>query len=55
MAMAYRIAALDGHLHEFEENLLWRIGRLLRFSEPEIAILRESALQNLAPERARAP
>ena len=55
MAMAYRIAGLDGYLHEFEEDLLWRIGRLLDLSESEIAALREKALQNLAPERARAP
>jgi uncharacterized tellurite resistance protein B-like protein len=53
MAMAYRIAALDGYLHEFEEDLLWRIGRLLGLSESEIVLMREDALKNLAPERAR--
>jgi uncharacterized tellurite resistance protein B-like protein len=55
MAMAYRIAALDGYLHEFEEDLLWRIGHLLGLSDSEIAAMREKALENLAPERARAP
>ena len=55
LAMAYRIAALDGYLHEFEDDLLWRIGRLLGMSDAEIAALREVALTNLAAERARAP
>jgi uncharacterized tellurite resistance protein B-like protein len=53
--MAYRIAALDGYLHEFEEDLLWRIGRLLGLSDSEVVALREKALQSLAPERARGP
>jgi uncharacterized tellurite resistance protein B-like protein len=55
MAMAYRIAALDGHLHEFEDDLLWRIGRLLGFSEPEIAATRDGVLAKRDPERARGP
>jgi uncharacterized tellurite resistance protein B-like protein len=55
MALAYRIAALDGFLHEFEEDLLWRIGRLLGFPDAEVAAIRDGALKNLAPERARAP
>ncbi len=53
LAMAYRMAALDGFLHEFEEDLIWRIGRLLGQSESEISAIREEALRNLAPERAR--
>jgi uncharacterized tellurite resistance protein B-like protein len=53
LAMAYRMAALDGFVHEFEEDLIWRIGRLLGQSESEIVEIRESALKNLAPERAR--
>lgn len=55
MALAYRIAALDGFLHEFEEDLLWRIGRLLGFSDAEAATIRDGALRNLAPERSRVP
>lgn len=55
LAMAYRIAALDGYLHEFEDDLLWRIGRLLGFSDAEVTALRELALKNLRPERARGP
>jgi uncharacterized tellurite resistance protein B-like protein len=55
MALAYRIAALDGVLHEFEEDLLWRIGRLLGFSDAEAAAIRDGALANLAPGRNRVP
>jgi uncharacterized tellurite resistance protein B-like protein len=53
LAMAYRMAAIDGFVHEFEEDLLWRIGRLLGQSDAEIALARDEALKNLAPERAR--
>lgn len=55
LAMAYRIAALDGYVHELEEDLVWRIGRLLGFTDEEIAATREDALRNLAPEQAREP
>jgi uncharacterized tellurite resistance protein B-like protein len=47
LAMAYRIAALDGYLHEFEDDLLWRIGRLLGFSDAENASVRAVALNGL--------
>jgi uncharacterized tellurite resistance protein B-like protein len=53
LALAYRMAALDGFLHEFEDDLIWRVGRLLGESDAEIARIREDALRNLAPERAR--
>jgi len=53
LGMAYRIAAVDGYVHEFEDDLVWRIGRLLHLGEPEIAAIREEAFHNLAPERAR--
>ena len=52
LAMAYRVAAVDGFVHEFEDDLVWRIGRLLGFGEDDIAAIREDALRNLAPERA---
>jgi hypothetical protein len=61
MAMAYRTAALDGYLHEFEDDLLWAHRPPARFSEPEIAATRDSALQNLIrsapvlPRRGAAP
>lgn len=40
LGMAYRIAAADGRLAEFEENLLWRLGHLLRFDDGTIADIR---------------
>jgi uncharacterized tellurite resistance protein B-like protein len=53
LAMAYRIAAIDGYLHEFEEDLIWRIGHLLGLPDEEIAAIREDALKSPAPERVR--
>jgi uncharacterized tellurite resistance protein B-like protein len=52
LAMAYRVAAVDGVVHEVEADLLWRIGRLLGFDEAAVAAIREDAFRNLAPERA---
>lgn len=40
LEMAYRIAAADGGLAEFEEDLLWRLGHLLRFDDAGIADIR---------------
>ncbi len=53
LGMAYRIAAVDGYVHEFEDNLVWRIGRLLGFDDATVTTIREEALRNLALERAR--
>ncbi len=44
MAMAYRIAGLDGYLHEFEEDLVWRLGRLLGLQDPDIQAIRDAAV-----------
>jgi uncharacterized tellurite resistance protein B-like protein len=52
LAMAYRVAAVDGFVHEFEDDLVWRIGRLLRLDEGAVAAIREDAFRNLSPERA---
>jgi uncharacterized tellurite resistance protein B-like protein len=52
LAMAYRVAAVDGFVHEFEDGLIWRIGHLLGFDDGAIGAIREEALRNLAPERA---
>lgn len=40
LGMAYRIAAADGGLAEFEEDLLWRMGHLLQFDDETIAAIR---------------
>ena len=53
LALAYRIAAIDGTVHEFEGDLIWRTGRLLDLSEGEIAALRAEALENLVQDRTR--
>ena len=54
--MAYRVAAVDGFVHEFEDDLVWRIGRLLGLDEGAIAAIREDALPQpragAAPARA---
>lgn len=41
---AYRIAAADGRVEEVEDDLVWRIGRLLGLGEAEIGRIRASAL-----------
>jgi uncharacterized tellurite resistance protein B-like protein len=53
LAMAYRIAAIDGKVHEFEDDLIWRTGRLLDFSESDLAAIKAEALKNLAAGPAR--
>jgi uncharacterized tellurite resistance protein B-like protein len=50
LAMAYRLATIDGHLHDFEDDLIWRIGRLLGLSDDEVARTRAEALANAAAE-----
>jgi uncharacterized tellurite resistance protein B-like protein len=44
LAMAYRIAAVDGQVHDFEDDLLWRVGRLLGLPDDDVARIREQAL-----------
>lgn len=43
LALAYRIAAIDGTIHDFEDDLIWRTGRLLGFSDPDLAAIKDSA------------
>ncbi len=42
LAMAWAVANADGELHEFEEALVWRLGKLLGFDEAGIARARQS-------------
>lgn len=44
LGMAYAIASADGLLHEFEDDLIWRIGRLFGFDDAEIALIRSEAV-----------
>ncbi|MBZ6075786.1 TerB family tellurite resistance protein [Microvirga puerhi] len=48
MALAYQIAAVDGHVHEFEDDLIWRTGRRLGLSDAELGAIKRDALK--APE-----
>ena len=49
LALAYRIAASDGEVHDFEDDLVWRIGRLLGLSDEAIAAVRDSSLGDRVP------
>lgn len=42
LSAAYAVAAADGRLHEFEEDLVWRLGRLLGFDDGEIVAIRDA-------------
>lgn len=48
VAMAYEVAAADGHVAEFEEDLVWRLGHLLGLADPDIAAIRNGALGGAA-------
>ncbi|KAA2236902.1 TerB family tellurite resistance protein [Salinarimonas soli] len=43
LALAHEIAASDGILHEFEDGLLWRLGRALGLDEAALAQARDAA------------
>ena len=48
LAMAWSVAGADGDLHEFEEALVWRLGKLLGFDEPAIAAARDRGFREPA-------
>ena len=50
LAMAYAVAAADGEMREFEDDLVWRLGRMLGLEEDEIAALKAGALARGAPD-----
>jgi uncharacterized tellurite resistance protein B-like protein len=52
LALAYQIAAVDGVMHDFEEDLIWRLGARLGLTEAEIASARERAVEHLIPGKA---
>ena len=41
--MAWSVAGADGDVHEFEEALVWRLGKLLGLDETAIGRAREGA------------
>lgn len=52
LALAYRLAAIDGRVHEFEDDLIWRTGRYLGFSDDDLAAIKADAIKNLVADRA---
>jgi uncharacterized tellurite resistance protein B-like protein len=50
LALAYRIAAVDGNVHEFEDDLIWRTGRLLGMSEQVLAGIKTAAIEAAGSE-----
>ncbi|MGO4571961.1 TerB family tellurite resistance protein [Microvirga sp. 2TAF3] len=52
LALAYRVAAIDGVVHEFEDDLIWRMGRLLGLSAETLAAIKGEALKNLMADQA---
>ncbi|MGY6567509.1 MAG: tellurite resistance TerB family protein [Salinarimonas sp.] len=42
LVLAFSVASADGHLQEIEENLVWRVGRLLGFDDDAIKAIRET-------------
>ena len=43
LSMAWSVAGADGEVHEFEEALVWRLGKLLSLDDAAIAEARSSA------------
>ncbi|WP_375466435.1 TerB family tellurite resistance protein [uncultured Methylobacterium sp.] len=50
LAMAWAVAGADGTVDEFEEALVWRLGKLLGFDEAAIARARGAGLSERYPE-----
>ncbi|TXM91866.1 Tellurite resistance protein TerB, partial [Methylobacterium sp. WL122] len=48
LAMAWSVAAADGTIDEFEEALVWRLGKLLGFDEAGIARARGEGVPGIA-------
>ncbi|WP_363346927.1 TerB family tellurite resistance protein [Methylocystis echinoides] len=48
VAMLWDMAHADGEVHEFEENVVWRVAELLGVSTRERVELRREARENLA-------
>ena len=51
LASAYRIAAADGSVLEFEDDLVWRVGHLLGFDDAAIGAIRSDAIGEAAVRR----
>lgn len=47
LGLAWAVAAADGQVHEFEDDLVWRVGQLLGFDDAAITATRAVALAGL--------
>lgn len=47
LSLAWSVASADGEIHEFEEALVWRLGKLLGLDEAEIAAARKAKPEGL--------
>lgn len=47
LGMAYAVAAADGTVAEFEEDLVWRLGHLLGFDADAINAIRAEAVRDV--------
>jgi uncharacterized tellurite resistance protein B-like protein len=54
LGLAWAVAAADGQVHEFEDDLVWRVGQLLGFDEAAITATRAVALAELPTQPAPA-
>ena len=48
LGRAYGVAAADGQLAEFEDDLVWRVGHLMGLADDEIAAIRAGTVQAAA-------
>jgi uncharacterized tellurite resistance protein B-like protein len=44
LAMAYTVAAVDGAVREFEDDLVWRVGQLLGLDDQDIVAVKDATL-----------
>ncbi|HEY7383509.1 MAG TPA: TerB family tellurite resistance protein [Beijerinckiaceae bacterium] len=44
LAMAYTVAAVDGAMQEFEDDLVWRVGQLLGLDDQDIVAVKDATL-----------
>jgi uncharacterized tellurite resistance protein B-like protein len=49
VAMLWEMANADGDLHEFEENVVWRVAELLGVSSRQRVSLRHAARRGASP------
>ncbi|KMO40192.1 Tellurite resistance protein TerB [Methylobacterium variabile] len=51
LGLAWAVAAADGQVHEFEDDLVWRVGQLLGFDDAAITATRAVALSGLPAQQ----